>query len=730
MSVPRLAGPGLAARRPVYNEPMNPTLRQIRAIALTLIAAAASIATAAAAPAPKSPAANVVLVTIDTLRADYVAAYGSSKAETPVLDSLARDGVLFENAYCQVPMTPPSHASILTGTYPTTHGLRDFTSGRMEPGLPTLATILRQRGYSTAAFVSAFVLDRSWGLDAGFDLYWDDFGEADFEGVNPGNVQRRADQTIDRALEWLPTAKPPFFVWIHLFDPHHDYDPPEPFKTRYRNDPYAGEVAYADQQLGRFLDALRKRGIYSSSLIVAASDHGEGLGAHQEQEHGFFLYEETLRIPLIMKLPSGYSDIQKRIGGVVQSVDILPTALQILRIPTGASDRIEGSGLLSAILGKRRQQGFAYAETTYPRTTFGWSELKAYREGSSKIIEAPRPELYDLAEDPQETRNRFEAESALGNQLLNKLRRFESGLKPSSAAVSTGNDAARLERLSALGYVSLDQPIARGNDEILADPKDKVDVYNRILKGLQAAEAGRLEVSNAILEQVAQADPELFIVHYSLGNNYLKLKQPNKALAALEKARSLNPEFASAAVASARAFGMLKRDGEAIALLEPLAAHPAAPLTARRELAVLYSRNRRFAEAAEIYRKILAERPSDEQATQFLGVTLVEKRDYAAGLETLENAVAMGLDNALIRNFMGIALANLGRREDAVKSYRRAVQLNPNYPLPRLNLSLTLLQMGKKEEALREFEGLCRVAAELCQRYRARFGNVEKPSNR
>ncbi len=304
-----------------------------------------------AGPSGPDSRPNLVLITIDTLRADYLSSYGSRRVKTPTLDGLAAEGVLFENAYCQVPLTPPSHASILTGTYPATHGLRDFTSGPLGPDLPTLATVLEAQGYRTAAFVSAFVLDRSWGLGRGFQLYFDEFDASAGGGGQQADVQRPANETLDRALPWLESAEAPFFLWLHLFDPHHDYEPPEPFRSLYRDDPYAGEVAWVDSQLARLVGVLRSRGVYEDTLVVATSDHGEGLGQHGEREHGFFLYEEVIRIPLIFKLPSSLGAAGSRVGEVVQSIDILPTVLQVLGLQAPPS--VEGRGLLSSMLGKR-----------------------------------------------------------------------------------------------------------------------------------------------------------------------------------------------------------------------------------------------------------------------------------------------------------------------------------------------------------------------------------------
>ncbi|MGI8783577.1 MAG: sulfatase-like hydrolase/transferase [Acidobacteriota bacterium] len=663
--------------------------------------------------------ANVVLITIDTLRADYVSRYGSRQVQTPALDALADDGAWFETAYCQAPMTPPSHASILTGTYPATHGLRDFTSGRLRPGSTTLATLLKQRGYQTAAFVSAFMLDSKWGLDQGFDLYNDDFQLQDFQGVSSGNIQRRADETVGRVLQWLPQAKAPFFLWVHLFDPHHDYNPPPAFKRRYPANLYAGEVAYTDSEIARLVAALKRAGHYTNTVIVATSDHGESLGEHREPEHGFFVYDATVRIPLILKMPAGFQVRGRKVSTIAQSVDILPTVLQILRAP---SPKMEGRGLLASILGKAGASDFAYAETLYPRTTFGWSELKAYREGRYKFIDAPKAELYDLAQDPGETRNLYSANQSLAHQFQQKLRRLEQGFAAASSRGDGGAiDPETLARLAALGYIAVTQPTAASSRAGLQDPKDTVDVFGRILEALQAAEAGRPGASNALLQQVAAKEPALFIVQYQIGVNYLKLGQHEKALEALGQAGRLNPGFELVEVQSARALAALGRAGEGIERLRVVVARNPGLVSAQNQLALMLTRERRFGEAAEVYRAILKLRPDDRQAIKLLGIVLAESRNYAEGARLLAQAVALGIDDAMVRNSLGISLVNLGRVDEGIAAYRKALEFKADYAQARLNLSFALLRSGKKEEARREFQTLCQSNPALCKQYEEHF---------
>ena len=640
------------------------------------------------------------------------------------MDSLASDGAWFETAYCQVPLTPPSHASILTGAYPATHGVRDFTSGPLSASVTSLAEILKGRGYRTAAFVSALVLDSVWGLDRGFDLYFDNFETDGNSGVNPGNVQRRAEETIDLALKWHSEAPEPFFLWVHLFDPHHDYAPPSPFRSRYSSDPYAGEVAYADAQIGRLVEAFKNRQQYDRTLWVAVSDHGESLGEHQEPNHGFFLYETTVRIPLLYKLPSGYEIPQPRIERLTQTVDILPTVLQILRIPQKREWLIEGRGQLSAILGKEGgRPGFGYSESRYPWSTFGWSPLYSYREGRHKVVEAPRPELYDLQSDPQESRNLYASQKALGDQLLSSLR----GLRQQQGTGGGEGDKAALapeviERLRALGYAALSRPVAVEPQEDLADPKDMLAVYSQVVQALDAAETGRLERSNSILQPVAQSHPELFIVHNTIGLNHLKMGRLETALESFERARKLNPDYDSIDVNRARALAGLGRLNEAIATLQQVVeGNPHFP-AAQMLLGAMLRRSGKAQQAAEVYRQVVQQRPDDLEARKLLAVSLVDSRAYSEALPLFEQLLKSGSPDALTLNYNGIALANQGRPDEALESYRHAIRIKPDYAQARLNLAYGLLRLNRPEEARQEFEQVCRLNQSLCNRHRDRFG--------
>ena len=378
---------------------------------------------------------SVILITIDTLRADHVGCYGAQTVKTPTLDALAHDGVVFERAISQVPLTWPSHAVILTGTYPFQNGVQDFTGQPLAQQFRTVSQTFQQAGYATGAVVSAFVLDRSWGLARGFDFYDDAFSAETFKTKETGLVDRRADESVAHAISWLKkNPRRPFFLWLHLYDPHSPYDPPEPYRTDYRSHPYDGEIAYADHELGKLIAWLKQNHIYDTSLIVALSDHGESLGEHGEDEHGFFVYNSTVHVPLIVKPPVGSGIPLGRRSEAVETAAVAPTLLQLAELgPQSSADRIyeqfQSHALLGRSIGMASDENppgsgardLAYSETFYPFSSFGWSPLHAFQTERFHFIEAPKPELYDLETDPGETRNIAGEQPATASILKEKI---------------------------------------------------------------------------------------------------------------------------------------------------------------------------------------------------------------------------------------------------------------------------------------------------------------------
>ncbi len=610
---------------------------------------------------------SVVLITIDTLRDDRV---GGSRSLTPALDALAIDGVRFNQAMAQVPITLPSHASILTGAYPLLHGVRDFGQILTEDK-QTLAEILKGAGYRTAAFVSSFALDSRWGLDQGFDIYRDDFDLSGYSGVGFNAVERKGEDTINAVLNWLEGDDgTPFFLWVHLFDPHDPYDPPEPYRSEHPGQPYDAEVAYADAQAGRLLRVLREKRLYDPTMIVVMGDHGEGLGEHGEETHGFFVYDSTLHIPLIVKFPEGrYKG--RRIDQVVRSIDVAPTVLQALRLPRGAA--MQGQGLISLLRERPSAlEAVSYGESYYARYHFGWSSLSCYRDGRYKYIRAPKRELYDLDADPAEKKNLYSVSTSLGQQYDNLLdalsRRFSA---PGVAADSSPEvDEETRQRLQSLGYIALSAGKGNsGDDQRRADPKDKIDVFAAIRRATIESEKRNFKTSIRLLNEAVGKDPNIYTARYLQGFNYFQTEQYLLAIEQFRAALQLYPD-------------------------SPEAIH---------SLATSYLRAGLSDAAKRGYQRLLEVRPNDPAAHLGLGnVALKEKRAEAARSEF--EVILATSEEIPARIGLGRALIQEGRLEQAKEQFETVLKKNPNSADAHLLLGYVFEKQGKADLAREHLE--------------------------
>jgi arylsulfatase A-like enzyme len=419
-----------------------------------------------------TPAApfNVVIVTLDTTRADRLPAYGFMDASMPHLDRLAAEGVVFDRATSVAPLTLPAHASLFTGLLPPAHGVRDNADRPLAERHTTLAEVLRARGFRTGAFVGSVVLGADRGLAQGFATYGEAVAGDRTRAIPP---QRRADAVITDAIDWLDTTGgSPFFLWAHLYDAHRPYEPPEPFRSLYA-DPYVAEIAFVDSQIGRLLDALDRRRLAPRTVVIVAGDHGESLGEHGEDDHGIFVYESVLRVPLIVRAPS---IAPTRVHAVVRLTDVMPTVLDLLDVPAPPADGVSVAALMTGTAS--RHEVDAYAESMYPQR-FGWSPLRALHDGRFKFIEAPRPELYDLERDPFEERNIVEERPALARAMARRLMAM-AGRVPDRRGDGRATIPTELgEGLAALGYIGIQAPAAAASPEHSPDPKDRIDSYNR-----------------------------------------------------------------------------------------------------------------------------------------------------------------------------------------------------------------------------------------------------------
>ena len=678
-----------------------------------MLLAAALLPSAQAAAPPRRSSPNVILITIDTVRADHLGCYGATDVKTPTLDGLARDGILFERAISQVPLTWPSHAAILTGTYPFQNGVQDFTGQPLDPRFRSVAQVFKQQGYATGAVVSAFVLDRSWGLSRGFDFYDDAFSAETFRQKDIGLVDRKAGESVTHAISWLqkPTRRP-FFFWLHLYDPHSPYDPPEPFRTQYRSHPYDGEIAYADHELGRLIAWLKQNRLYDRTAIVVLSDHGESLGEHGEKEHGFFVYNSTVHIPLIVKPPAGSGFRPGRVSAPVETVAVAPTLTRLAGMKEDIQKQFAHPGLLGE---KAPSEDPAYSESFYAFSSFGWSPLHALQTSRYHYIEAPTRELYDVIADPQEKNNLAPQQTATVAVLEDKLQALlrQNPFKPGEGGTS-GLSPDALEKLRALGYVAYRSPVS---PEALAaglpDPKSKLWEFNAILEAADAFQAGDVDRGKGLLAKVRQSDPGMYVVSFMLGENALRRQAWDEAAAELQKCLELNPNFDQAMAALARALLNLGRLDEAKAWLDKALKFNPQNYRAWYERGFIESKTDKAAAIADM-EKAVSIQPNFASLRRDLGMLQFQQQNYAEAAKHLAKAAELGVDDAPLYNFLGISQSRTGQLRKAVASYKHALKLDPALAEAHLNLGFAYQKLDQPAAAQKEYAEACRLQGKFC----------------
>jgi tetratricopeptide (TPR) repeat protein len=687
------------------------------------------LALAACGPGDSREPRSLVLVTIDTLRADRLGAYGGN-ATTPSLDGLAREGARFQNVFAQSPLTLPSHSSILTGTYPTYHGVRDNGRFRLPEEMETLAEILKGQGYQTAAFVGGFPVDSRFGLDQGFDLYNDSLGRS---RSRVSFSERRASEVVAPARSWIAgRGQNLYFVWVHLFDPHAPYDPPDPFA----ND-YEGEVAYVDAALKELL-----AGVSRDAFVAVTADHGEGLGEHGEKTHSLFVYDSTLRVPWLLRGPGVAA------GTVVEesarSVDLVPTLLDLIGMNESCA-RCQGRSFVPALEGKSLPPAPSYAETYFPRLNLGWSELRSLRVGGWKYIEAPEPELYEIAIDPSEMRNLAAVNPEKLREMASELERLEEA----SAGPETREqvlDAETKAMLRNLGYLSSET--SRASDGSRPDPKSRLHVWEGIRSGMDLVARGEMDRAIQDLEASVRAEPDLILARtylafayferdrYAaaveqcngilarapsdfdgtllLGKSLLRLGRAAEGRLALERAASIDdasPEpwvelaqlhllARSRSEAEAAFKKAAERDDEAPSVIllqgklammagslpyaEKLfrAAIEAAPseLEPRVQLGNLLLTQRRLEEAEGLFRESLEIRPQAAELYLGLGHSRALAGKIPDAIRLFEKALLLSPDSTLALNSLGFAYVEAGQSSKGFELLRRSLELKPDQP--------------------------------------------------
>ncbi len=646
------------------------------------------------------PARNVVLITIDTLRGDYLGCYGRAEVSTPYIDDLAARGVRFDQAIVQIPLTTPSHASILTGTYPQVHQIRDIGGFTLEKQVPTLAGIARAAGYETAAFVAAAVLNRRYGLDKGFDIYNDDMaGSVDSDKL-PGVVAEvRADVVSRRAIDWLEARQnrsKPFLLWVHYYDPHFPYDPPPPYKSQYRDDPYGGEVAYTDEEIGKFLGKLDELGLRDRTLVVLTSDHGESLGDHGEETHGVFLYASTMRVPLIIAGPDISSN--RVVAQQVRSIDIMPTVVDFLHLSAG--DQVQGVSLMPLCEeGGRVRSNYCYMETLYPRTQMRWSELRGMRTDDWKLIIAPRAELYDMKADPAERENMLSRYPAEADRLQKQVWEINGPPDTWGKIEYQPMDAETLEELQSLGYVS-----AGGSRELLIDvsgpdPKDMVPVLRGLDKATDLMNDDQFSAAVPILRELIELDSTNPLIYQHLGVCLQDGRRFDEArrvyLLAIENGIETDRIYAELGEVNIR-LGQLETGTEALRHSIEL---NSANLDNFANLANAYLQLGRFDDADSAIQAILAQKENHAGAHNLRGLLYISKRQPMLARKSFEKAVEYDVD--LVEPYMNLGLlAQLaGRRGEAIRYFKlfleKATDDRYREMVPKVQAALRELESGR-----------------------------------
>jgi arylsulfatase A-like enzyme/cytochrome c-type biogenesis protein CcmH/NrfG len=642
---------------------------------------------------------NVILITLDTLRADHVSGYGFDIVPTPALASLAEEGVLFENCIAQTPLTLPSHTTILSGTYPLHHQVRDNGGFVVPPQLLLISEILREHRFRTAAFIAAYVLHSKWGINQGFDWFDDRFDFSKYKRIALGEVRKNAATVLASARSWLAqNGRQRFFSWIHLYDAHSPYDSPSEFSKKNPGHPYRAAIAYMDSELGKFFDYLKAEGYWQNSLIIVTGDHGESLGEHQELFHGYFLYESSVRVPLIVHAPFPFPI--KRIAPMVQHVDLVPTILDCLQLRTNAP--LDGRSLLPLMLGKH-VAGFdhAYTETYYPRLHFGWSELKAYYSGKLKYILAPQEELYDWQKDAAESQNLIFKESYERARLKAKIialveSHARAALKPLNFKES---DPEAFDKLRSLGYIT--SPANLTSRTLLPDPKAKIDIFHSLTQASALKDAGHVDQAIAQVQKIIVVDPDIIDAYMLLGNMYFAKKEYRKALEYYQDALLKKPDYkwqqalkqvekyllvfpndATLYFEKGNIFFQRNEFDQAIAALWKAVALDPNYAGALNSLGEIYFAKKDYERADSCFRQALRTNPEMIKAQFNLALIQEEKGDNAAAMVSYRQVLAVQPQNLRAAYNLAELLRKTGRYDEALPFFKKAMEINPDFNIP------------------------------------------------
>ncbi|MGA1825432.1 MAG: tetratricopeptide repeat protein [bacterium] len=600
------------------------------------------------------------MITIDTLRADHLGCYGYTKIKTPTIDKVAQEGVLFENAFTSVPITLPSHISIFTGYYPHYHGIRNNGTYALSDSAKTLAEIFKKKGYTTAGFVSSFVLDRRFGLDQGFDTYNDNL-TVGVDATLTGK-ERRAKTVTESALRWFDRVNPQkFFLWIHYYDPHDAYHPPAPYSDTYADNLYDGEIAYTDHWVGILLAALKKRGIYDNTLIIIVADHGEGLGEHGESTHGIFLYDYALHVPFICSYAKLFPKA-KRIESLVRLIDIAPTLVDMLE--GKQVYEMQGQSLLQLIAGKEKKKELSlYCESLYPKFTHNWSPLFGFRENNWKYIEAPSPELYNIKDDPKENHNLFSLKPGIASRLEKQLKALMNGaLSESDKSKKHQLSNEEKEKLKSLGYIFAP---AEQEKETYPDPKKMIKLMPYMEQGAQYFAEGLFKKAIAEYEKVLKEYPQDTDAYTILASIYEAMGENEKAIESLKKAVELESEN----------------------------------IIIYNQLGISYMKAGHYSEGIKVFNHVLELNPRCEEAYLNLGLYHFQKGEFDSAKNFYMKVLELDPDDIASRSYLVAIYQREGNYEGAIAECNAILKIDPDNNTALFNLGATYVTLRKFNEA-------------------------------
>jgi tetratricopeptide (TPR) repeat protein len=646
---------------------------------------------------------SIILISIDTLRADRLSCYGARGRSTPQIDSLTSGGTLFAQASSQVPLTLPSHTSMLTSTYPFTNGIVD-NGQPLGPNAITLASVLKAKGYETAAFVGGFVLDRRFGLHWGFDWYDSPFNLRGRQGTDPGEVKRWGEEVTHATTEWLNgKSSSPFFIFLHLYDLHTPYQLPGTKQQRRAGQlNYETQLAYVDDVLGEFLKYLRQNNLFDKTLIVLTSDHGEGLGDHGESTHGYFIYQSTLHVPLIIHWPVGTKHMPNRVEEPARLLDLAPTILQfagLVRPP-----EFQGQSLLEMLNRPGSSAGSreVYGESLYASRHFGCSSLQSLQLGRFKFIEAPKPELYDLDRDPAESHNLYGSQRAMALSLRERLLAVRSRFQTAPPEAFQALSPEAVSALSSLGYAAVSTPTLSSSNS-KPDPKDRLPEFERQNEAISLASSGRLAESNALLQQLRLKLPDVSDIPMTLGVNQQRLKLHTEAARTFREVLKTDPLNVQAHFNLSVSLVELSHLDEAIKELQAVLA--LAPYYTRADelLGTIWLKRQDYARAREAFNHLLTYVPEDYTANYNLGVLATLEGRWDEGELRLNRALAVDPNSYEANNTLGSLLLRRGELDRARDSFLKAIAQDDSLAGAHYNLGLVLRQQKKNQEAAEAF---------------------------